>query len=105
MISARPYGTEGLSFNADPGLRCACPGLFSLLPPGEWTLAVSSPAGRRSRWTPDTMPDLRRGSLIDPRFLKRTQVRCLTHFFTHSLIHLFTHSPHHSLPCHFTPML
>jgi hypothetical protein len=26
---------RGLSLITDPGLRCACPGLLSLLPPGE----------------------------------------------------------------------
>jgi hypothetical protein len=37
--------------DADPGLRCACPGLLSDLPTGERPLLVSSIAGRRSRWT------------------------------------------------------
>jgi hypothetical protein len=64
-ISVRPYGTEGLLFNADPGLRCACPttpstqrpcvgdpglGYFRFLPPGEWTLPVSFPVGWQGRW-------------------------------------------------------
>lgn len=37
-ISPRPYRTLDFLFDNSPGPRCACPGLLSLLPPGEWTL-------------------------------------------------------------------
>jgi hypothetical protein len=42
---------RGLWLNSYPGLRCACPGLLSLLPTGEYTQPVSSIGGRLRRWT------------------------------------------------------
>jgi hypothetical protein len=53
-ISFRPYGTEGVLLNANPGLRYACPGLLSILPPGEVSWAVSSPVVRLRRRTTAT---------------------------------------------------
>ena len=41
----------GPLFNANPGLRCACPGLFSLSPSGRMGAGCFIHRGRRSRWT------------------------------------------------------
>ena len=66
-VSFRTYGAGGFGWNVFPGLRPPCHpsdedlslgtpasadfirGYFRSLLPGEWTLAVSSPAGRRRR--------------------------------------------------------
>jgi len=40
--------------DAYPGLRCACPGLVSILPPGEKGRRFHLPVARQGRWTTDT---------------------------------------------------
>jgi len=82
LISIRPYGTKGVLFNANPGLRCACPGLFSSGPSGTVALRLQPillfhpTVGRRGRCMTDTSC---RSRLVFPQPVKPRSLRALTY--------------------------